>query len=162
MIAKRVFLVPKLGNFLKHPGTSENVPELSKTPGELSKNTRNFPECPGNFPKHPWNFRTPGELPQNTRVGGGWWVGGWVPQHLGKVLREWVGLPRGTCDTCQSLIGRRRIYAYVACHVVKIDTCHHLIGPRGTHCHVSNLAKKCHFSAVLEKGSKPTSYYNPY
>jgi hypothetical protein len=22
--------------------------------------------------------RTPGERPKNTRVGGGWWVGGWV------------------------------------------------------------------------------------
>jgi hypothetical protein len=98
MIAKRVFWVPKLGNFLNHPGTSENVRELPKTPGELCKNTWNFPKHPGNFPKtpgtfqkhlelpkntrnfpeRPGNFRTPGELPKNTRVGGGWWVGGWV------------------------------------------------------------------------------------
>ena len=59
-------------------------------------------------------------------------MGGFA-RHPGKVLREWAGLPRGTCDTCQSLIGRRRIEAYVACHVAKIDTGHHLIGPRGTH-----------------------------
>jgi hypothetical protein len=63
-------------------------------------------------------------------------VGGF-PQHPGKVLWEWAGLPCGTCDTCQSLIGRRRIQAYVAYHVAKIDMCHHLIGPCGTHCHVS-------------------------
>ena len=92
---------------------------------------------------------------------GGGWVGGF-PHHPGKVLREWVGLPRGTHDTCQSLIGRGRFLADVACHVAKNDTCHHLIGPHGTHRHVSNLANKYHFSALLEKSSKPTLYYNPY
>jgi hypothetical protein len=58
---------------------------------------------------------------KNTRR---WWVGGCtgLPHHLGKVLREWVGLPRGTCGTCHSLIGRRRIKAYVACHMAKM-TC---------------------------------------
>jgi hypothetical protein len=84
MIAKRVFWVPKLGNFLKHPGTSENVPELPKTPGELPKNTRNFPKTPGTSQKHPELPRTSrelsktpvelpntGELSKNTRVGGG-------------------------------------------------------------------------------------------
>ena len=93
MIAKRVFWVPKLGNFLKHPGTSENVPELPKPPGALPKHTRNFPntprelipkdtrnfpKTPGTFQKHPELPRTSRELPKNTRVGGGWWVGGWV------------------------------------------------------------------------------------
>jgi len=41
MIAKRVFLVPKLGNFF------QNTRELPKTPG-LSKNTRTFQK---HFPK---------------------------------------------------------------------------------------------------------------
>jgi hypothetical protein len=75
------FWFPKLGNFLKHPGTSENVPELPRTPGELPKNTRelskntwNFPKTPGTSPnvpgtsrntsgtfEHPGNFpKTPG------------------------------------------------------------------------------------------------------
>ena len=98
----------------------------------------------------------------NNNNNGGWWVGGWVPTTPGEGPTGVGQMRRGTCDTCQSLIGRRRIQADVACHVAKIDTCHHLIGPRGTHCHVSNLAKKCHFSTLLEKGSKPTSYYNPY
>jgi hypothetical protein len=90
-------------------------------------------------------------------------VDGWIPTTPGEgPTGTWTGLPRGTCDTCQSLIDRRRIEAYVACHVANVDTCHHLIGPCGTNCHVSNLAKKGHFSALLEKGSKPTSYYNPY
>ena len=44
----------------------------------------------------------------------------------------------------------------------KNDTCHHLIGPRGTSCHVSNLAKKYHFPPFLEKSTKPTSYYFSY
>jgi hypothetical protein len=91
MIAKRVFWVPKLGNFLKHPGTSENVPELPRTPGELSKNTRNFPKTPGTSPNVPGTFQNtrgtsehPGNFPKNTRVGGGWWVGGWVPTTPGE------------------------------------------------------------------------------
>jgi hypothetical protein len=29
---------------------------------------------------------------------------------------------------------------------------------RVTSCHVSNLAKKCHFPSFLEKSAKPTSY----
>jgi hypothetical protein len=105
------------GTSLKHPGTSEthpgnfpNTPGTSQTHPELPKNTRNFLERPGNFPKHPGNFRTPGELPKNTRVGGGWWVGGWVRTTPGEgPTGSWAGLPRGTYDTCQSLIGRRRI-----------------------------------------------------
>ena len=104
------------GTSRTHPGNFPNIPGTSQTHPELPKNTRNIPERPGNFPKHPWNFpkhpSNTGELPKNTRVGGGWWAGGWTggfPQHPGKVLREWAGLPRGTCDTCQSLIGRRRI-----------------------------------------------------
>jgi hypothetical protein len=93
MITKRVFLVPKLGNFLKQPGTSENVLELPKTPGELPENTRNFPKTPGTSQKHPELPRasrelskTPVEL-QNTRGTsqkhpGRWWVvGGWVGSH---------------------------------------------------------------------------------
>ena len=52
-IAKRVFWVPKLDNFLKHPGTSENVPELPQ-------HTRNFPNTPGTSQTHP-------ELPKHTR-----------------------------------------------------------------------------------------------
>ena len=100
------------GTSQKHPGTSETHPgNFPNTPGtsqkhpELPKNTRNFPEHPGNFPKHLWNFRTPGELLKNTR--GGWWVGS--HNTRGKVLQEWVGLPRGIYDTCESLIGQRRI-----------------------------------------------------
>jgi hypothetical protein len=109
MIAKRDFLVPKLGNFVKHPGTSENVPELPKTPRELPKNTRNFPKTPGTSQKHPELPRmsrelskTPVELPMehpgnfrwNTRgtsqkhpgrwVVGGGWVGGFP--HVTKLL----------------------------------------------------------------------------
>jgi hypothetical protein len=61
-----------------------------------------------------------------------------LPQHPGKFLREWAGLPRGTCDTCQLLIGRHRFEAYSACHMAKIDTLYHLIGPRGIICHVLN------------------------
>jgi hypothetical protein len=120
------------GNFPKTPGTSKNTrgtsqkhPELPRTSQELPKTPVELPNTRGTSQKHPGRWW----------VVGGCWVGGF-PQHPGKVLREWTGLPRGTYDTCQSLIGRRRIQAYVACHVAKIDTCHHLIGPRVTH--VSN------------------------
>jgi hypothetical protein len=98
------------GTSQTHPGNFPNIPGTSQTHPELPKNTRNIPERPGNFPKHPGNFRTPGELPKNTRVGGGWWVGGWVRTTPGEgPTATWTGLPRGTYDTCQSLIGRRRI-----------------------------------------------------
>jgi hypothetical protein len=85
--AKRVFLVPKLSNFLKHPGTSENVPELPKNTRGHPKNTRNFPKTPETSQKHPELPRTsrelsetPVELP-NTRGTsqkhpGRWWVVG--------------------------------------------------------------------------------------
>jgi hypothetical protein len=61
-----------------------------------------------------------------------------APITPGKFLRECAGLPRGTCDTCQLLIGRHRFEAYSACHVAKIDMCRHLISPRGTSCHVTS------------------------
>ena len=107
MIAKRVFWVPKLGNFLKHLRISENVPELpqntrgtsqkhpelskqtrgtSQKHPELPKNTRKFPKTPGSSQKHPELPRTSRELP-NTRGTsqkhpGRWWVvGGWVGSH---------------------------------------------------------------------------------
>jgi hypothetical protein len=37
----------KVDCFRKTPGSSQIVPELSKTPKELSKNTRDFPKTPG-------------------------------------------------------------------------------------------------------------------
>jgi hypothetical protein len=65
-------------------------------------------------------------------------ITGRAPTTPGKFLREWAGLPRGTCDTCQLLIGRHRFEAYSVCHVAKIDTWYHLTGPRGIICHVSS------------------------
>ena len=84
---------------LSQTSIGENITKTSQKHPELPKNTRNFPERPGNFPKHQWNFRTPGELPKNTRVGGGGWVGGF-PKHPGKVKREWVGLYPLTHYSC--------------------------------------------------------------
>jgi hypothetical protein len=92
-------------NFQKRAGTSQNTRGTSQKHPELSKNTRNFPTTPGTSPNVPGTFQNTVELP-NTRgtsqkhpgrwwVVGGSWVGGF-PQHPGKVLREWVGLPRGT------------------------------------------------------------------
>ena len=113
------------GNFPKTPGTFQKhleIPrtsrELPETPEELPKHlgtSENVPE----LPKHPGNFpKTPGTS-QNARGTRAWVVGGWVGP--GKFLREWAGLPRGTYDTCQSLIGRHRFQAYSACHVAKYE-----------------------------------------
>jgi hypothetical protein len=41
-----------------------------------------------------------------------------LPQHPGKFLRKWAGLPRGTL-----LIGQHCFEAHSACHVTKIDMC---------------------------------------
>jgi hypothetical protein len=84
---------------------------------------------PVNFPKIPG-------LSKNARGTRAWVVGGCVGVWGVWFIREWAGLPRGTYDTCQLLIGRHRFKAYIARHVANIDTCHHPIRPNGTGCHV--------------------------
>ena len=107
----RVLLLAKQ-NTRAGAGNSQNVRELPKnTRGssqkhpELPRTSRELPKTPVELPN---TRRTSQKHPGRWWVVGGCWVGGF-PQHPGKVLREWTGLPRGTCDTCQSLIGRRRI-----------------------------------------------------
>ena len=76
-----------------HPRSFQNFPNTPGTSQTHPGTSQKHPELPRTSRKHPWSFRTPGELPKNTRVGGGWWAGGWVggyTQHPGKVLRAHV------------------------------------------------------------------------
>ena len=99
---------------------------------------------------------------------GRWWVVGggcgWVSSHTTRGRAYGSGSDCHVAHMTRVNLSLVEVVFKPTWHATwqKNDTCHHLIGPHGTHRHVSNLAKKYHFSALFEKNSKPTSYYNPY